>query len=77
MTKSAEDPKDPAPEPTIPTPPEQPKAPEDPTVNVQSDPPESSVDETILNPSTAEPSSSANPPKTSDNDVLITGSRFF
>ena len=76
MAKPAEDPKDPAPEPAIPTPPEQSEAPEDPAVHVQSDPPESSVDETILNPSTAEPSSSANPPTTSDNDVLITGSRF-
>ena len=77
MTKTAEDPKDPAPKPTIPTPPVQPEAPEDPAIHVQSVPPEPSVDETILNPSTAEPSSSANPPTTSDNDVLITGSRFI
>ena len=77
MAKPAEDPKDPAPEPAIPTPaPEQSEAPEDPAVNIQPDLPEPSADETILNPSTAEPSSSANPPTTSDNDVLITGSRF-
>ena len=76
MTKTAEDPKDPAPKPTIPTPPDQSEAPEDPAVHVQSDPPEPSADETILNPATTEPSSSANPPTTSDNDVLITGSRF-
>ena len=75
MAKPAEDPK--AAEPAIPTAaPEQSEAPEDPAINVQSDLPEPSVDETILNPSTAEPSSSANPPTTSDNDVLITGSRF-
>ena len=64
-------------EPALPTPaPGQPEAPEDPAVNVQIDPPEPSVDETVLNPSTVEPSSSANPPETYDNDVLITGSRF-
>ena len=76
MTKPAEDPKDHAPEPAIPTPLEQSEALEDPAIKVQSDPPEPSTDETILNPSTTKPSSSANPPTTSDNDVLITSSRF-
>lgn len=77
MAKPTEDPKDPAPEPAIPTPaPEQSEAPEDPAVNVQIDPPELSVDETPLNPSTIEPSSSANQPATYDGDVLITRSRF-
>ena len=76
MVKLAEDPK--TAEPTIPTPaPEQSEAPEDPAVNVQSDPPKPSVDETILNPSTVGLSSSSNPPATSKNDVLITGSRFI
>ena len=55
---------------------EQLEVPEDPAVNVQSDLPEPSIDETVLNPSTVEPSSSASPPETNDNDVLITGSRF-
>ena len=75
MIKPTENPD--AAEPALPTPaPGQPEAPEDPAVNVQSDPPEPSVDETVLNPSTVEPSSSANPPATYNNDVLITGSRF-
>ncbi|XP_044406477.1 uncharacterized protein [Triticum aestivum] len=75
VTKPAEDPK--TAEPTIPTPaPEQSEAPEDPAVNVQSDLPEPSVNKTILNPSTVGPSSSANPPVTSDNNILITSSRF-
>ena len=74
MTKPAENPKDPAPEPAVPTPPDQSEAPQDPAVHVQSDPPKPLVDETILNPATTEPSSSANPPTTSDNDVLITRS---
>ena len=76
MAKPVEDPKDPAPEPAIPTPPDQSEALEDPAIHIQSDPPKPSADETILNPATTEPSSSANPPTTSDNDVLITGSRF-
>ena len=75
MAKPAEDPK--AAEPVQPTlAPEQTEAPEDPAINVQSDLPEPFVDEIVLNPSTAEPSSSANPPDTYNNDVLITGSRF-
>ena len=75
MAKPTENPK--AAELALPTPaPGQPEAPEDPAINVQSDPPEPSIDETVLNPSTVVPSSSANPPATYDNDVLITGSRF-
>ena len=75
MIKPTEDPK--AAELALPTPaPGQPEAPEDPTMNVQIDPPEPSVDETVLNPSIVEPSSSANPPATYDIDILITGSRF-
>ena len=35
-----------------------------------------SADEISLNPAITEPSSSANPPTTSDTDVLINGSRF-
>ena len=76
VTKPAENPKDPAPEPAVPTPPDQSEAPEDLAVHVQSDPPESSADETTLNPAITEPSSSANPPTTSDHDVLIIASRF-
>ena len=60
----------------MPTSPPQTEAPEDPAVTAQSDPPEPSADETTLNPAITEPSSSANPPTTSDTDVLITGSRF-
>ena len=50
--------------------------PEDPAVTAQSDPLESSADEATLNPTITEPFSSANPPTTSDTDVLITGSQF-
>ena len=71
-----EDQKNPAPEPAIPTPPDQSEAPEDPAIHVQSDPPDLSADEATLNPTITEPSSSANPPTTSDTDVLITSSRF-
>ena len=60
----------------MPTYPPQTEAPEDPVVTAQSDPPEPSADETTLNPAITEPSSSANPPTTSDTDVLITGSQF-
>ena len=75
MVKPTENPN--ATEPAVPTPaPGQPEAPEDPAVNIQIDPPEPSVDETVLNPSTVEPSSSPNPSVTYDSDVLITGSRF-
>ena len=37
---------------------------------------EPGADDTIVNPSTAGPSSSANPPSSSDHDILVTGSRF-
>ena len=75
MTKPTENPD--ATKSALPTPaPGQSEAPEDPDVNVRIDPPEPSVDETILNPSTIEPSSSANPPATYNSDVLITGSIF-
>ena len=77
MIKPSEDPKVPAPEPAMPTPPSQTEAPEDPAVRTQLDPPELSDDETTLNPTITEPSSSANLPTTSDADVLITGSRFI
>ena len=77
MAKPAEDPKDPALELAIPTPAlEQSEAPKDPAIHIQSHFPELSADETILDPSTIGPSSSANPPEPSNNDVLITGSRF-
>ena len=76
MIKPSEDPKVPAPEPAMPTPPSETEAPEDPAVHTQLDPPELSADEITLNPTITEPSSSANPPTTSDTDVLITGSRF-
>ena len=55
---------------------EQPEVPEDPAANVHPNLPGSSVDETVLNPSTTELSSLVNPPETYGNDVLITGSRF-
>ena len=75
MIKPTEDPKVPAPEPAMPTP-SQTEAPEDPAVHTQLDPPKFSADEATLNPTITEPSSSANPPTTSDTDVLITGSQF-
>ena len=71
-----EDPSVLAPEPDMPTSPPRSEAPEDPAVHTQLDPPELSADEITLNPTIIEPSSSANPPTTSDTDVLITGSRF-
>ena len=75
MIKPSKDPKTAEPEqPTLV--PEHSEAPEDPAINTRPDLPEPSVDETILDPSTVEPSSSANPPETYGNDVLITGSRF-
>ena len=76
MTNPAEDPKTAEPEqPTLV--PEHSKAPEDPALNARPDLLESSIDETILDPSTIEPSSSANPPETHGNVVLITGARFI
>ena len=76
MIKPTEDPKAHAPDLAMPTPPSQTETTEDPAVHTQLDPPELSVDETTLNPTITEASSSANPPTTSDTDVLITGSRF-
>lgn len=76
MVKSVEDPSVLAPEPAMPTSPPQTEAPEDPAMMAQSDPPEPSADETTLNPAITEPSSLANPPTTSDTDVLVIGSRF-
>lgn len=60
----------------MPTSPPRTKAPEDPAANAQLDPPEPSADDTVVNPSTARPSSSANPPSSSDHDVLVTGSHY-
>ena len=76
MTKPVEDPSVLAPEPAMPTSPPRTEAPEDPTANAQLDPPEPSANATIVNPSAIGPSSSANPPSLSAQDVLITGSRF-
>ena len=76
MIKPTENLKVPAPETAMPTSPSQTEAPEDPAIHTQLDPPELSADEITLNPTITEPSSSANPPTTSDTDVLITGSRF-
>ena len=76
MIRPAEDPPVLAPEPAMPTSPPRTEAPEDPAFDTQLDPPEPSANDTIVNPSTARPSSSANPPSSSDHDVLITGSRF-
>ena len=60
----------------MPPSPPQTKAPEDPAANTQSDPPEPLADDTIVNPSATGPSSSANPPSPSAQDIQITGSRF-
>ena len=76
VIKPAEDPRNLAPEPATSTPPAQSEVPEDPTVHAQSDPPEPSANETIINPSTIRPSGSVNPPTSSNHDVLITSSRF-
>ena len=76
MVKPVEDPSALAPEPAMPTSPPQTEAPEDSAANAQSDPPDPSADDTIVNPSATGPSSSANPPSPSVQDVLITGSRF-
>ncbi|XBI36935.1 hypothetical protein VPH35_122370 [Triticum aestivum] len=76
VTKPAEDPRVLAPELARPPSPPSIETPEDLPVNAEANPPEPSVDDTIINPSTTEPSSSANPPSPSAQDVLITGSRF-
>ena len=52
------------------------EAQEDPAADTQLDPPEPSADDTVVNPSTVGPSGSANPPSSSDHDVLITRSCF-
>ena len=72
MTKPAEDPLVLAPEPAMPTSPPRTEAPEDPAANAQLDPPEPPAHDTVVNPSTARPSSSANPPSSSDHDILVT-----
>ena len=76
MVKPAEDPSVLAPKPAMPTSPPRTEAPEDPAVDTQLDPPEPSADDTVVNPSTARPSGSANLPTSSDHDILFTGSRF-
>ena len=52
-------------------------APEDPPVDAEANPLEPSFDETTVNPSATGPSSSANLPSPSAQDVQITGSRFI
>ena len=52
-------------------------APEHPPIDNEANPPEPTFDEAIMNPSTAGPSSSTNPPSPHVQDVQITGSRFF
>ena len=69
MTKMAEDPK-------VVEPDQRASAPEDPASNTQTEMPELSVDETNIDPSTTEPSSSVNPPETHADDVLITRTGF-
>ena len=76
MTRPAEDAPVLAPESTMPPFPPLAEAPEDPTVNAEVDPLELSVDDTIINPSATGPSSSANLPSLSAQDVMITGSFF-
>ena len=51
-------------------------APEDPPIDNEANPLEPSFDEATVNPSTAGPSSSANPPSPRAQDVQITGRRF-
>ena len=76
MTKPAVDPKAAEPDQSALVP-EHPEQPEDPALNVQLDLPEPSGDGTTIDPSSIEPSSSANPPETHGDDVLITGTRFI
>ena len=52
-------------------------APADLPVNLEANPLEPSFDEITVNPSATGPSSSANPPSPSAQDVQITGSRFI
>ena len=51
-------------------------APEDPPIVNEANPPEPSLDKATMNPSTAGPSSSTDPPSPRVQDVQITGSRF-
>ena len=51
-------------------------APEDPPIVNEANPPEPSLDKATMNPSTAGPSSSTDPPSARAQDVQITGSRF-
>ena len=76
MVKPAEDPSVLAPEPAMLTSPPRTEAPGDPSVDTQLDPPEPSANDTVVNPSTARPSSPANLPSSSDHDVLVTDSRY-
>ena len=76
MIKPVEDPPVLASKPSRPPSPPLTEAPEDPPVNDEVNPPEPSVDDTTVNPSATGPSSSADPPSPSAQDVLITGSRF-
>ena len=76
VTKPAEDPK-------VAEPDQQDFAPEaseqqleDPASNTQTEMPELFVDQTNIDPSTTEPSSSLNPPETYADDILITGTGF-
>ena len=50
---------------------------EDPPIGAEANPLEPSFDETTMNPSATGPSSSANPPSPSVQDVQITRSRFI
>ena len=75
MTKPVEDPSVLASDPARPSSPLT-DAPEDPPVDAEANTPELSFDETTVNPSATGPSSSANPPSPSAQDVLITGRHF-
>ena len=69
MTKTSEDP-------NVVEPDQRASAPEDPASNTQTEMPELSIDETNIDPSTTEPSSSLNPPETHVDDILITVTDF-
>lgn len=76
MTKPAEDPKVAEPDQQAFAPDACEQQPEDPASNTQSEMLELSVDQTNIDPSTTEPSSSLNPPETYVDDILITGTGF-
>ena len=76
MTKPVEDPLILAPELARPPSPLAIETPEDPHVNAEANPLAPPVDDTTVNPSTTGPSSSANPPSPSAQDILITRRRF-